>query len=356
MANFFKKLFYTPNYLALPSAGIAIYNRSIKYVEFHNQKGVISIKSFGEIPLAPNIIKDGEVLNKDGFGKALTQVRNKISSDFVRVSVPEEKTYLFDIKIPNMKTSQIRQALEFKLEENVPLKADEVFFEYELIVNKKQSIAPTADTSILVSVSVIPKKIITNLLDVFTASGITPVAFEIESRMTARSVVAKRDHRTFMIIDVKDESTVMSLVADNITRFSSTIAIGDANLIENLPKGEDTTKKSSPSISDSDVSASLVGVFSVMKDEVEKFNNYIMSKSQNENIMLPQAIDKIILCGKSASLPGLANHISQNIDAEVVPANVWTNILDIDDSLPAIRFEDSLAYVTSIGLAMPNNK
>ena len=93
--NFLKKIFYPPQYLSMKAAGIDIHNQSIRYIEFDYEKSNPSVKNFGEIYLSPNIIKDGEIINKNAFVKALSEVKRKISSDFVKISIPEEKTCAF---------------------------------------------------------------------------------------------------------------------------------------------------------------------------------------------------------------------------------------------------------------------
>jgi hypothetical protein len=42
-ANFFKKLFYLPNYLSLPVAGIEICNNSVVWIEFSAHFQAIAI-------------------------------------------------------------------------------------------------------------------------------------------------------------------------------------------------------------------------------------------------------------------------------------------------------------------------
>lgn len=354
MTNLFKKLFTTPEYLSFTRAGIEVSSRSIRYIEFSHQKGILLVKKYGEVELPLNTVKDGEILNKDAFTKALASVKSNITADVVIVSIPEESSYIFDIIIPRMKSAEIRQALEFKLEENVPLKVDEVIFEYEVIDTYKKT-----SGDMLVSVSVIPKKIIAGFSEALASAGLTPFSYEVESRMTARAVVPSRDHRTCMVINIKDDATVMSLVVRDVVRFTSTIGLGDKNILESLQKDSNPTKNTPKSLSsfvDTEDTDSLVNIFSIIKDEVEKFNNYIVSKASDAKNNLPATIDQIILCGKSASVPGLANHIAQNINAEVICANVWTNIFRVDDSLPAIKFQDSLNFATAIGLAIPHDK
>lgn len=354
--NFLQKLFYPPNYLSMKAAGVDIRNRSIRYIEVADKRGNLFIKNFGTVSLPPNTVENGEIINKDALVKALLEVKGKISSDFVKVSIPEEKTYIFDTQILLVKGSDERESIEFKLEENVPLKIDEISFGYDIIKKEEKEISD----SLVASVSAIPKKVIENFTEVFTFAGLAPIGFEIESRMMARAVVPKDDKKTIMIINIKEDSTLLSLVVSGIVRFSSTVAIGDGIMKENLSKTN--LLLSSGEISDSlshsgtdvenEIFYSLLNIFSVIKDEVEKFNEYLAAKSEGKGVLLPKTVDEIILCGASATLPGFINHISQNIDKKIMIANVWNNVFDVKNRIPSIKFHDSLDFATAIGLAI----
>ncbi len=340
--DFFKKIFYPLNYLSMPSVGLDISNNSIKYTEFFSERGRLSIKNIGEIPIGPNVIKDGDILDKNSLVKALLQVKDKISSDMVSVSIPEERTYVFEVKIPRVDDSEIRQALEFRLEENVPLKADEVFFEYEIIDNTKKS-----DNGLFLSVSAIPKVVIESYINALSSAGLYPVTFEIESRMVARSVIQKNNKRTFMIVYVKDDSTILSVVSNGVVRFSSVVSVGENMMKENLLKTDSSKDHEKGSF------YSLLNVFSIIKDEIEKFIDYVKLENKEKKDISSFDIDKIILCGNSSNIPGFLNHISQNISIEVVKADVWANVFDLNKYLPPVKFNDSLNFATSIGLAIP---
>lgn len=202
-----------------------------------NEHGNLSIKNFGEIPLPDNTFKEGEILNKDALIKVLSQVKERISVKSVKVSVSEEQTYIFEIKLPKINKNEIDQALVFHLEENVPFKADEVYFEHEIISDNKEK------DEIFLNVSVIPKKIIENYVEALTSSGLFPVDFEIESKMTARSVIAKNDGRKYVIVDIKDDSTIFSFVEGNIVRFTSTVSVGENSIKNSLSKSGSSLSK-----------------------------------------------------------------------------------------------------------------
>lgn len=339
--NFFKKLFYPPQYLSMKVAGLDIRNGSIRYVEFTDAKGNFSIRNSGRIALPAHTVKDGDILDKDALVKALSELKGKISADAVKLSIAEEKTYIFDTQVPLVKGASVRESIEFKLEENVPLKADEVFFQYETV--KKEGRGENG--TLIASVSVIPKATIEDLAEVCSLAGLSVAGFEMESRMIARSVVPSADPRALMLINVKDDSTLLSLVVGGIVRFTSTIALGESAMKESLAKADAMGEEAH---------YSLANVFSVVKDEIEKFNEYLLSTSDGKSIPLPSSVDEIILSGEGASLPGFADQIGQNINAKITLANVWSNVFDVNVSLPKLAFADSLDFAAAIGLAIPS--
>lgn len=358
--NFFKKILYIPNYISLPVAGIEICNKSIKYIEFNNKQGVFSIKNFGEVSLPDGVVKDGDILNKNALSKALLEVKNNISSDFVKLAIPEEKTYLFDTQLPKEALDNIREALEFKIEENVPLKLDELYFEYEIVDNKILN-------DITLSVSVIPKSVIAEYTEALEQAGLHPVSYEIESKMIASSVLTKNEKKNCIVINIKDDSTVFLAVIDGVVRLTSSVAIGESIIRENLLKNslfsdELITGKffetdfSFETTYTKEIYGSLINIFSILKDEVERFNDYIVSKFPNTKISANKSINKIILCGRSSTLPGITKHINQNIRADIELADVWSNIYGVKDFDYRMKFSDSLSYVTPIGLVVASNK
>lgn len=359
--NFLKKILHVSNYLSLQVAGVEICNKSIKYIEFLNKNGVFSVKNFGEVVLSPNTVKDGDILNKNALIEALTEVKSNISSDFVSISIPEEKTYVFDVELPKEAEANLREALEFKIEENAPLKLDEASFEYEVVDRNESS------KDIIVSVSVIPNKVISDYADIFDKSGIYTLSYEIESKMVASSVISKGDKRDYIIIDIKDDSTIFIAVINGFVRLTSTITIGESLIRETLLKtGLFSDELVVGKYFESDFSfettyskesySSLVNIFSIFKDEVEKFNKYVLNKFPDIDSTSSKNIDKIILCGRSATLPGFAKHINQNIKADVMLANTWVNVFDIREHSSNMKFSDSLSFVVPIGLVVSSNK
>jgi type IV pilus assembly protein PilM len=339
----------------MPRVGVSISNSAIRFIEFTNKKERVAVRDFGEIRLPPNVMSDGDILNKGLLIKSLSELKNRASQTFVSFSIPEEKTFIFNIEIPNVEESLIRQSIEFRLEENVPFKANEVDFDYQIIRKPKDP-----EETIFVSVSAIPKKTISEFTEVFNSAGLVPIDFEVESRAIAESVISKNS-KTAMIVNIKDDSTILSIVNKNVVLLTSVIPVGENLIKENLLKIDSSIYKNEK-ISDKafalkasyedETYASVLNIFSILKDEIEKFNYFLISRAANKKSLLPEGIDKIIVSGKGAALPGFTNYISQNFDIEVSIANVWVNVFNLDEQIPNMKFTDSLDFAPVIGSAL----
>ena len=358
--NFVKKIFCAPNYLSMPTVGVDICNRSIKYVDFCDKKGKMSLKKYGEIPLPIGVIKDGEILNRDFLVKSLAELKGKIFSDVVNVSIPEDKNYIFNIKVPKVSEKEIRQILEFKIEENVPLKLDESFFEYDIVEEFSNKV------ELLLNVSVVPKKVIFEYSEIFELAGFYPLSFETESKMTAFSVIPKDSKNTFMIINIKDDSTIFSIVSSGVVCLTSTVSIGNYSIVESISKLSEYKDKKIDKLPDDffyqeknhdiDTSDSLLNIFSIFKDEAEKFGNYWMSQDEKVRHDFSKNIEKVFVCGKSSALPNFREHIVQNLGVQAVLANIWQNAFNLENYIPDIKFVDSLDYAVPAGLALISYK
>jgi type IV pilus assembly protein PilM len=348
--NLLINFFSLPNYLSMPAVGIEISNRSIKYVEFIKRDGVLSLEDFGETLISPGIVENGSIIKKDDMIKILSDLKNNFSSNLVRLSIPEEKVYIFNTRIPLVKDSEIRQALEFRIEENVPLKLDEVIFEYDILGKEGEEI--------LLNVFAVSKEIILGYTDVLISSGLCPVAFDVESIVVAKTVI--EDKKSSIILNIKEDSSVLSAVVFGVVRSTFIIPVGESLIKEGLSKIKsikdlDFSKSnlfySQEISSNTDVSDVLLHVFSILKDEVEKFNNFYISQTKDKIVGF-NGFDSIILCGRSAILPGLTKHINQNLNIKVEIANPWIHVFDVNNKMPNLKFEESLSYISAIGSSL----
>jgi type IV pilus assembly protein PilM len=357
MAFNFLSFLNPPEFLEIPSVGIDIGDSCIRFIEAKKIGGKTTIGRFGEISIPAGVFNCGDILNQDALVSVLSSLKQKYNLNFVRVSIPEEKSYIFNTEIPNVNDKEMRSVVEFSLEEFVPLKANEASFEFV-------PIRETPNGNIEVSVSVVPTQIIDSYIDTFKKAGMEILSFCNESRKVARAIISDEDQASYMIVNIKEKNTILSIIENGTVVFTATVAVGTEALVGKIKDAGFSTKsegcfkipESAFSNEEEDTSEYLyilANIFSVIRDEILTFLQFWQNKDKSK--ISPHVLKKIILCGRTSLVPGFAKYISSSINTDVEVANVWTNLLSLEEEVPKISFPDSLDFASSIGLVLPDN-
>lgn len=352
------KVIPPPSYIQLPSAGVDVSDTSLKYIQFKsdNRSGTkLQLLYWGDIEIAPGALERGVVHDGSKLTAALREVKERIGINNVRVSLPEERAYLFETEIKrDTPRKEVRSLLEFRLEENVPLNPRDAFFDYDII-------EWGSDESMLrVSVTAYAKDTVLSYYDACRNAGVVPVAFEVEAQAIARASIPAGDNGTHMIVDFGKTRTGVGIVHRGVLMYTSTIDIGGGELsaalrkkLGDLPESELTTLKNTQGlikgVGDSTVHDILLSSMSAIVEEIGTRIQYWNTKDTAHE---DRQIQSIILCGGSVNMKGLPAYFTEALGLEAKRANVWQNAFSIEEHVPPISRRYSFGYATAIGLAL----
>ena len=265
-----------------------------------------------DLPLG--LVEGGDIRDEKKLEDILGAFAREHGISYAKISIPEEKAYLFETNVPYGDREAISQNIEFKLEENIPLSAPDAVFAFDLL--------PTEPGKPLrASVSAIPKSYIEKMMQILHAAGIAPLAFETAPRAIAR-VITEDASRSDIIIHIMGHKTGVYVVSGSAVGFTSTISASAG--------------------SDSAAYADALAA------EVRRVHAYWMSRGDDGSAPL-----------KSVIMAGLdAEHKASELRgkvADILPvkvADVWHEILNLDKYVPPIAREDSLEYAPAAGLAL----
>jgi len=353
LRNLYKSFFPTPKFLMAPSFGLDLSDQSLKFVELLSTRNGVRLGRHGERKIPAGIIESGRIKDPQKLVEVLTALRNEEGLRFVRVSLPEEQIYLFRLRLGKEGLVNVREGIELSLEEHIPIPAQDAIFDYEIVHEDNNSLE--------LQVGAIPKNIIDNYLLVFRESKLSIQSLEMEGQAISRAVIKKGDMETYMIVDFGQTRTGIFIVSGGVVAFASTFDFGGAMLTEMIKKGFNMTSEEAEDIKrkvglqrnleNKEIFSVLLNSVSVLRDEVDKHFLYWNTHEDEEGRMHPP-IKKILLCGGDANLNGLAEYLSVSIKNKVEPANVWVNVVGLEDYIPEINFNRSLTYATALGLAL----
>ena len=351
--NLHDKFFPTPDFLTVPCFGLDIADESLKFIELINSRSGIKVGRHGERKIPLGIIESGKIKDLKRMGEILTSLRKEEKIKAVRVSLPEEQVYSFRLRLEKEGLEDIREGIEFLLEEHVPIPAQDAIFDYQILAENAQSFD--------IQVAAVQKNIIEDYISIFRNSNILVKSFELEAQAIARAVVKRDDPETYMVVDFGEKRSGVCIVSDGAVMFTSTVDVGGMILTNMIQKSfkisyEEAEKMKRKyglqrNVVNREMFAVLLNSVSILRDEIEKHFLYWHTHI-DENEENRPTIKKIILCGGDANLIGLAEYFSVSIKCKVEIANVWINILDVEKRIPDISFDQSLTYATALGLVL----
>jgi len=351
--RFFFRFFPPPNFLVAPSFGLDISDESLKFVELITTKDGMRVGRYGERLIPPGVIESGKIKDSKRMEEILFSLRKEVGVKSVRVSLPEEQVYLFQLRLEKAGLKSVKEGIELALEEHVPVPAQDAIFDYDLIKEDAQSLD--------VQVATIPKNIIENYLLIFKHSQIAVQSFELEAQAASRAVIKKGDLETYMIVDFGKKRTGIFIVSRGIVMFTFTLDIGGEILNKMIQKNFNTSIEEAEkmkqqyglqrNVADKEIFAVLLNSVSILRDEIAKHFLYWHTHKDEEGKNNPP-IKKIILCGGDSNLIGLADYISVSMRSPVEMADAWINVTNTENYIPEMSFRQALSFATTIGLAL----
>lgn len=310
--------FPPPKYLDFPFAGISISDTSIRSIQFGKKGGGLYIEKYTERALPIGVMTNGQINNEEEIVKVLADIKSEIKTEYVKISLPEEKAYLFNAKLPLVEKKELYSAIESKMEENVPVSPLELTFDYNLYYHKQKD-------HLDVTVSALPISLIDQYVSMVNKSGFKLLSLEIESQAVVRALLPENSRGTVLILNFSPGKVGLYVSSFRLVGFTSTLVMkGD---VANQP--------------------------SVLLQEIRRIFTYWHTLKDNVD-KEDRKISQVIICGEKFE-DSMVSYLSSNIDVAVLVGNVWTNVFDVNSTLPEISFSDSLKYAAAVGLALPQD-
>ncbi len=347
-----------PSYMRLLCAGVDISDTSLKYIKFtpdRHSGTTLNLDLWGDIDIAEGVLERGLVNDVKKLSDAVREMRERTGIEMVRVSLPEERAYLFETEIKrDTPFKEVRGLLEFRLEENVPLSPRDAIFDFDVIDDVLR------EDVVRLSVTVYARETIMKYYEACLEAGVTPISFEVEAQAIARASIPRGDQQTHMIVDFGKTRTGIGIVHAGVLMYTSTIDIGGQELSAILRRhlgekteSELTTIKNTEGlvrgVTDTRVYEALLPTVSSIIDEVRTRAQYWNMRALAHE---ERKIESIILCGGSVNMKGLPEYFTEMLNIPTRRANVWQNAFDAKRVVPEIARRYSYGYATAIGLGL----
>lgn len=338
----------------LPAFGLEISGNSLKILELGKKGSQFTLKACHNTPLPKGLVVNDAITDLKTFDYLLHTALQKpqlgkVGSSYVVASLPESKSFVRVIQIPQMSDSEAENAVPYEAESFIPLPIDQVYLDWQKIGNVGEKM------NILMIAS--PKDFVDKYLEFLDKAGLKPVALEVESQSCHRALIAPGSDETTLIIDIGASRSSLLMVEAGNLQFTSTIPIAGNTFTESIAKSlgvasakaEEIKKKVGLSNTPEypNIQTASLPALNNLTEEIKNILRFHGEHSE-------KTVSQVLLTGGGAAMKNLAEILGEQLRdagvAQTLVADPWKNLAGLQSALPAGI--EPLGLTTTVGLAM----
>ena len=355
--------------------GIDIGTSSIRVVELGRKGQTRELKNYGEIKIQSlqksafrTIEEDTLLLSDREIARAISAIMREtgIQTREVNFSIPDFASFFTNFELPPMSEKELPQAIRYEARSYIPLPLSEITLDWSVV---QGDVSNKAKTALKILVVAIPNEIINQYQKIASFSGLEMKALEAEAFALARSSItqaqrrveknerslSKNEKRVISVIDIGARSTTCNILEKGILKISHSFNLSGNELTEVLSRslkvGYEAAEELKGSMGLIMVEEPERNVREILLPLVDSIISEIKKIFQGFYQQEGKGVEKVILAGATALLPGLKEYFAEELKKEVEVSNPFEGM-----AYPPI-LEETLkemgpAYTVAVGLAL----
>ncbi|MDD3481163.1 MAG: type IV pilus assembly protein PilM [Patescibacteria group bacterium] len=329
--------------------GLDIGANHIRLVELSHAGSKYALKAYAQAPVPAGVAQSDSKLDLQKLAKIISELAHHagINTKNVVSAIPGTSVFNATVKLPPMSQSELEKAITYQAEQNIPLKIDEVKFDYQIL-----SEDPTTK-ELTVMIIAATKTKVNQLLELLTYAELNVVALETSTVAMARSL-AMPSVPLAMILDIGSTTTEIAVIeGGNLiqTRSFPLAGYGMTRAIaQNLGLETDQAEQFKQRFGLSQ--DKLEGqVYKVLEPILKNILDEAIRSAKFYQEQSGKKIERVILTGGSSRLPQITEYIKTYMGVEISYGNPWSNVsykTADSDKLNQMAPE----FATAVGLAM----
>jgi len=368
MLGLFRKSIYDVD---PPAFGVDLSDYSIKTAYLERDQKQWKLSSFGSHKVPEGAIVEGNVKDRDKVLEVLSHAKESsgggtIPSRYVVASLPEQEAYISVIQLPKMKPEEAKEAVQYEIENTIPMKIEEVYVDWQIIRPVKDHL-----DHFDILIAAVSRDVVDQYTSLFEEVGLIPRVFEIESVSTIRSVIPRIFSDTpVFVLDLGEARASFIIFSGRTLRLTSSVEISGEVFTDSIRRAMSIEKKEAEKLKHQyglsrkgdkgqEIFECLIPGLTDLAEQIKKYIDFYKGHSHEHLASKgdPLPVSKVILCGGGAALKGIDAFLALHLNIPVELANPWVNILRSPlREIPGLSYDKSLSYATALGLALRGAK
>ncbi len=334
--------------------GLDLGSHEFRAVELkETKKGQTELVNYAASPAPPHFLASDSEVDWTNFSKALEKFYReaKFTTKNVVSALPESQVFTRVISVPKMSGKELDNAMKWEAEQYIPIPLEEVSLDYQAI-----GYAGRAD-SIDVLLVAAPLTLTKKYLKIIGDAKLEVIGLETEALSTARSLVGQDTTApTTMVVGIGARTTDISVVSGGFIRFARSISTGGEAFARAVSQelgfeiGRAREYMRSYGLEESQLEGKVMRaikpIFDVVVSEVKRSIAYYASHRGDD------VIERVIVSGGVANLPGVLVYLAAALNLEVQLADPWEGLV-IPGKFSREELEDiGPRFAVAVGLAL----
>lgn len=208
--------------------------------------------------------------------------------------------------------------------------------------------------NVRVLISAAPKSLVQSYVDIFKGAGIELVALDLESFGLIRSLIGK-DRSTVLLVDMGATRTNLTVVEKGVPFLTRSVQVGGVNFTKALSDSLSVSMEEAEQMkfdlamsNMSDIAMQVVEkVFGQLVNEIR----YVFEQYKRQEFSDNKRVEKIILTGGSAQLPGITEFFVKALNMNTHVGDPWARTI-VPEDLRLLLDTIGPSMSIAVGLAM----
>lgn len=346
--------------------GIDVGTSAIKVVELSERGERKRLENYGEIQAKVlyekpfrTFEKSTLLLSDQDIARAIGAILEeaKIRTKDCVFSIPDFSSFFTTFDLPPMTQEELPQAVRYEARQHVPLPLGEVALDWQVIEGEADHNQKKSKLQVLLVA--VPNEVINQYKEIAKICGLHLLALEAEVFGLIRALVPHSNRETVGLIDIGAQSTTCSIVEKRILKESHSFDLAGNELTDRIAKSlsvDYSTAKSFKEkygLEDSPLPyAQNIPYPRTIKEVIQPLIDTILREVDRIVRGSPtKEVQKFILAGGEALIPGLKEYFLAYLKKEIEIANPFSNIFYppiLEKTLKAM----GPSYSIAVGMAL----
>ena len=206
--------------------GLDIGSGYLKSVNFKDIKGSYELELFDMLPLPPELIVDGSIIDSLRLIDSMNELirKAKIKTKNATISLAGHSSVIIKrVSLPEMSEEELSESIKFEAEQYIPFDIEDVTLDFQILGPKEE---PGQMDVILVAVK---KDVINEYLSVVKEAGLTPLIVDVNSFALENIYEINYEiepGRNIAIVNIGASTINMNILKGGVSVFTRDSAVG----------------------------------------------------------------------------------------------------------------------------------